>query len=80
MNALSLGAAIRDGLSLGQGLSWRDPDIDCTLVLSQPAVDPDLWAEFSLGAENSYRKHGVECASGPRCAAQRSRYRSCSSQ
>ena len=47
---------------LGQRLSWRDPDIGCTLVLSQPAVDPDLWAEFSLGAERSYRKHGVECA------------------
>ena len=47
---------------LGQRLSWRDPDIGATLVLSQPAVDPDLWAEFSLGAQRSYRKHGVECA------------------
>jgi hypothetical protein len=47
---------------LGQRLSWRDPDVGATLVLSQPAVDPDLWAEFSLGAEHSYRKHGVECA------------------
>ena len=45
-----------------QRLSWRDPDVGGTLVLSQPAVDPDLWAEFSLGAEHSYRKHGVECA------------------
>ena len=47
---------------LDQRLSWRDPDVGGTLVLSQPAVDPDLWAEFSLGAEHSYRKHGVECA------------------
>ena len=47
---------------LGQRLSWRDPDVGGTLVLSQPAVDPDLWAEFSLGAQRSYRKHGVECA------------------
>ena len=47
---------------LGQRLSWRDPDIGATLVVSQPAVDPDLWAEFSLGAQRSYRKHGVECA------------------
>jgi hypothetical protein len=47
---------------LGRRLSWRDPDVGGTLVLSQPAVDPDLWAEFSLGAEHSYRKHGVECA------------------
>ena len=47
---------------LGQRLSWRDPDIEATLVLSQPALDPDLWDEFSRGAEHSYRKHGVECA------------------
>ncbi len=33
-----------------------------SLVLSQPAVDPELWAEFSIGAERSYRKQGVECA------------------
>jgi hypothetical protein len=46
---------------LRQRLSWRDPDIGATLVLSQPAVDPDLWAEFALSAERSYRKHGVEC-------------------
>jgi len=47
---------------LRETLSWRDSDLDCTLVLPRPAVDPDLWTEFSLGAENSYRKHGVECA------------------
>jgi hypothetical protein len=47
---------------LRQRLSWQDPDIGATLVLSQPTLDPDLWAEFTLGAERSYRKHGVECA------------------
>lgn len=47
---------------LRQRLSWQDPDIGATLLLSQPTLDPDLWAEFSLGAERSYRKHGVECA------------------
>lgn len=47
---------------LSERLSWRDPDIDATLVLSQPDVDPDLWTEFCDGAERSYRKHGVECA------------------
>ena len=62
MNALSLGTAISDGLSLGQGLSWRDPDIGCTLVVSQPSADPDLWSDYSAGAQRSYRKHGVECA------------------
>ena len=47
---------------LSERLSWHDPDTGCTLVLSQPDVDPELWAEFSLGAQLSYRKHGVECA------------------
>jgi hypothetical protein len=47
---------------LRKRLSWRDPDIGGTLVLSQPTLDPELWAEFSLGAERSYRKYGVECA------------------
>jgi hypothetical protein len=47
---------------LSERLSWRDPDIGATLVLSQPDVDRDLWDEFTRGAEHSYRKHGVECA------------------
>jgi hypothetical protein len=47
---------------LREGFSWRDPDIDCTLVVSQPSIDPALWAEYSTGAQRSYRKHGVERA------------------
>src|ERR1700761_9799581 len=47
---------------LERRFSWHDPDINSTLVVSQPAVDPDLWAEFSRGAQRSYRKHGVERA------------------
>lgn len=43
-------------------LSWRDPDVGATLVLSQPDLDPNLWDEFAGRAEHSYRKHGVECA------------------
>jgi len=62
MSALSLGAATREGSSLGHCLSWRDPDIDATLVVSQPSADPDLWSEYSAGAQRSYRKHGVESA------------------
>jgi hypothetical protein len=50
------------GFSLGQGFSWRDPDIGGTLVVSQPSADPGLWAEYSDGAIRSYRKRGVECA------------------
>ncbi|MEB4210054.1 hypothetical protein [Mycobacterium sp. 94-17] len=62
MAVIPLQAAGVDGFRLEQGLSWHDPDIGCTLVVSQPTTDPDLWAEYSVGAHRSYRKHGVECA------------------
>jgi hypothetical protein len=62
MTAVSLDAASADGFRLREGLSWRDPDIDCTLVIAQPSTDRGLWAEYVLGAHHSYRKHGVECA------------------
>ena len=62
MTAISLDVAAVDGLRLRQSLSWHDPDIDCTLVISQPSTDRDLWAEYVSGAHRSYRKHGVECA------------------
>ncbi|MGE0220529.1 hypothetical protein, partial [Mycolicibacterium sp.] len=42
--------------------SWWDDDAECTLVMSQPDLDPGLWDEYLRGAERSYRKHGVECA------------------
>ncbi len=50
------------GFSLGQGFSWPDPDIEGTLVVSQPSADPELWAEYAAGAVRSYSKRGVECA------------------
>jgi hypothetical protein len=62
MTAILQHAATADEFRLGQGLSWRDPDIDCTLVISQPSTDRDLWTEYALGAHRSYRRHGVECA------------------
>jgi hypothetical protein len=50
------------GFSLRQGFAWRDPDIEGTLIVSQPSADPDLWAEYSAGAVRSFRKRGVESA------------------
>lgn len=49
-------------LRLGERIWWSDVDTECRLVLSQPAVDPELWAEYGSGALRSYRRHGVECA------------------
>ena len=62
MTAVSLDAASVDGFRLREALSWHDPDIDCTLVVSQPSTDRGLWTEYGAGARRSYRKHGVECA------------------
>jgi hypothetical protein len=62
MTAIWLDAGSADEFRLGHSLSWHDADTDCTLVVSQPSVDPALWTEYSLGAQLSYRKHGVECA------------------
>jgi hypothetical protein len=49
-------------LRLVQGLRWWDVDARCSLVVSQPALDPGLWAQYGAGAVDSYRRHGVECA------------------
>jgi hypothetical protein len=62
MTVISLDTAATNEFRLQQSFSWRDPDLDCTLVVSQPSTDRDLWVEYARGAQRSYRKHGVECA------------------
>ena len=52
----------RSAFRLDRGLQWWDRDTACTLVMSAPATDPQLWDEYLEGAERSYRKHGVERA------------------
>ena len=47
---------------LDRGLRWWDSDARCTLVLSQPALDHELWSLYGLNAERSYQRHGVELA------------------
>jgi hypothetical protein len=42
--------------------SWWDDDAECTLVMSEPSADKELWRDYLLGAARSYRKHGVEAA------------------
>ncbi len=61
MRPPSVGAAAGT-FSLRRGFSWPDPDVEGTLVVSQPAVDPELWSQYAAGAVRSYRKRGVECA------------------
>ena len=62
MTIISLNTTSVEEFRLEERFTWHDPDIDCTLVISQPSTDPALWAEYTLGARRSYRKHGVECA------------------
>jgi len=45
---------------LPQSISWFDSDTDCTVVISQPDTDPDLWHRYLDAAQQSYRRHGVE--------------------
>ncbi|BBX47752.1 hypothetical protein GCM10009641_19500 [Mycobacterium cookii] len=61
MKATALSTAV-GGFSLRQGFRWYDPDIQGTLIVSQPSADPDLWAEYAAGAIRSYRKRDVEGA------------------
>ena len=60
MSVPQLDATDRDILSLDKGICWWDHDTRCTLVVSQPSSEPDLWREYLRGALRSYRKHGVE--------------------
>lgn len=45
---------------LDRSLSWWDPDLECRLVLSQPANDPELWSKYCDGAARRYRQSGIE--------------------
>src|SRR3954469_20911040 len=47
---------------LDEGISWFDSDTGCTVVVSTPAADPALWADFVYGGAGSYRRHGMEQA------------------
>jgi hypothetical protein len=47
---------------LTENVSWWDPDAECTLILTDPRIDPNLWTDYLMGAERRYREHGVERA------------------
>jgi hypothetical protein len=60
MTVPQLDARIYDEFRLAHSISWWDAVADCTLVVSQPSIDRDLWRDFLRGAQHSYRKHSVE--------------------
>jgi len=62
MTVLPLEADRQSDIGLTETLGWWDSDSQCTVVVSRPSLEPDIWDEYVRGAERSYRKHGVERA------------------
>ncbi len=54
--------AQHNDFELTRSHSWWDDDAECTLIMTQPHLEPALWMEYLHGAERSYRKYGVEQA------------------
>jgi hypothetical protein len=52
----------RFDFALTSNLSWWDEESQCTVVISSPTADAELWAQYLKGAHASYRRHGVESA------------------
>ena len=46
MTVSKLYATARNDFRLTSGFEWWDPDAGCTLVMSQPSVDRELWMDY----------------------------------
>ena len=46
----------------GALMSWWDADAECTVAITRPADNDALWQEYLVGAERSYRTHGIDAA------------------
>jgi hypothetical protein len=57
-----MNASIDQDFRLTSSTGWWDTDAECTLVISAPAADRELWHEYLRGAQRSYRRHGVVSA------------------
>jgi hypothetical protein len=62
MPIASLQTSSSNDFQLAHRFSWWDAEAGCSLVMSQPGVDPELWEDYLAGAEKSYRRHGVAAA------------------
>ena len=62
MTLTSLESPRKHEFRLASTHRWWIAEAKCTLVMSQPELEPDLWMEYLRGADRSYRKHGVGCA------------------
>jgi hypothetical protein len=62
MNVVELPRPFASADVASAGMSWWDPDAECTVKIARPSDDDTLWREYLAGAERSYRKHGVSAA------------------
>src|SRR5689334_3831063 len=46
----------------GALMTWWDSDAECTVAICRPADNDALWQQYLVGAERSYRSHGIEAA------------------
>lgn len=60
MTAPQLNAVARQNVTLEKSPNWWDPDSECTIIVTRPSAERELWNEYVRGAETNYRKHGVE--------------------
>lgn len=58
----SLAEAATPALPASGTAHWYDGATGCTLVMSTPPAEPELWDDFIDGAMASYREHGAERA------------------
>lgn len=62
MTAPRLDDVRRSSLPLEKNSVWRDANSECTIVVASPGAERQLWQEYVRGAQQNYRKHGVERA------------------
>ncbi|BBX17670.1 hypothetical protein CRI77_20935 [Mycolicibacterium duvalii] len=56
---ISLTDSMTEDFVLPSRHAWWDEDAQCTLIMSQPSLDRELWLRYLEGAERSYQKFGV---------------------
>ncbi len=62
MSVSTLDASDSFDFGLDRGVEWWDPDTECISWQRTRLTEPQLWAEYLRGAQESYCRHGVERA------------------
>jgi hypothetical protein len=60
MEAAQLAGKLTDGPWLEVGSGWWDQATGCWIAASTPESEPELWDQYLDGAQQSYRRHGLE--------------------